>query len=98
MWLGVVYTNKFDADGKVLRRKACLVSKGHSQVTEEDFNKMYTVVVRLESLQMSAVLAAQKGYKIWQVDFMSAYLNSIPEHKIYMHLPPGSLGGEGKLA
>ena len=47
---------------------------------------------------MSAAVAAQEGLEIWQVDFISAYLNSIPEHEVYMRLPPGFPGGEGKLA
>ena len=44
------------------------------------------------------VVAVQEGLEIWQVDFVSTYLNSIPEHKVYMKLPPGFLGEEGKLA
>lgn len=38
-------------------------------------------------------IAAQDGLEIWQVDFISAYLNSIPEHEVYMRLPPGFPGG-----
>lgn len=93
-----VYANKFNADGNVVRRKARLVAKGYSQVAGEDFDETYAAVVRLESLRMSAAIAAQESFEIWQVDFVSAYLNSIPEHEVYMHLPPGFPGGEGKLA
>lgn len=82
----------------MIRRKARLVAKGFSQVAGEDFDETYAAVVHLESLRMSAAIAAQEGLEIWQIDFVSAYLNSIPEHKIYMRLPPGFPGGEGKLA
>ena len=34
-------------------------------------------------------IAAQKGLKIWQVDFISAYLNSDCQYNVYMELPPG---------
>ena len=92
-----VYANKHNAEGDVIRRKACLVAKGFSQVAGEDFDKTYAAVVQLKSLHMSAAIAAQEGLEIWQVDFISAYLNSIPEHKVYIHLPPVFPGGEGKL-
>ena len=93
-----VYANKFNMEGKVTCRKACLVAKGYSQVAGEDFDETYAAVVCLEYLQMSVAVAAETGLKIWQVDFVLAYLNSIPEHKVYMHLPLGFPGGEGKLA
>ena len=93
-----VYANKFNADGEIVRRKARLVAKGFSQVAGEDFDETYVAVVQLESLRMLAAIAAQEGFEIWQIDFVSAYLNSIPEHEIYMRLPPGFPGGEGKLA
>lgn len=75
-----------------------MVAKGYSQVASKDFDETYVAVVHLESLRMSAAIAAQEGLEIWQVDFVSTYLNSIPEQKVYMKLPPGFLGGEGKLA
>ena len=93
-----VFANKFNAEGEATRRRACLVVKGFSQVASEDFDEMYVAVMRLESLWMSAAVAAQEGLEIWQVDFVSAYLNSIPKHEVYMKPPPGLLGGEGKLA
>jgi len=34
-------------------------------------------------------IAAQKGMKIWQVNFVSAYLNSDCQYDVYMELPPG---------
>ena len=93
-----VYVNKFNADGNVVWRKAWLVAKGYSQVAGEDFDETYAAVVCLELLRMSAAIATQESFKIWQVNFVSAYLNSIPEHEVYMRLPPGFPGGEGKLA
>lgn len=81
-----------------MRHKARLVAKGFSQVAGEDFDETYAAVVRLKSLRMLAAIAAQEGFEIWQIDFISAYLNSILEHEIYMWLPPGFPRGEGKLA
>ncbi|KAG5721928.1 hypothetical protein E4T56_gene18424 [Termitomyces sp. T112] len=33
---------------------------------------------------------------IWQIDFITVYLNSILEFQVFMDLPPGFPGGEGK--
>ena len=40
-------------------------------------------------------ITAQKGLKIWQVNFVSTYLNSDCQYDVYMELPPGfALQGE----
>ena len=41
-------------------------------------------------------VTAMCGLEIWQVDFVSVYLNSVPEFQVYMDVPPGLSGGEGK--
>ncbi|GLB45566.1 putative reverse transcriptase (RNA-dependent DNA polymerase) [Lyophyllum shimeji] len=92
-----VYANKYDADGNIVRRKARLVAKGFSQVHGEDFDETYAAVVRLESIRMTIAIAAQLGMHLWQVDFVSAYLNSVLSHTVYMQVPPGFRGGEGKV-
>lgn len=46
---------------------------------------------------MAAAVAATLGLHIWQVDFVSAYLNSVLKHTVYMRIPPGFPGGEGKV-
>jgi len=84
-----VFTNKYDAGGNVIKWKARLVAKGFSQIQGEDFDETYAAVARLESFHIAMAVAAQKGMKIWQVDFVSAYLNSDCQYNIYIELPPG---------
>jgi len=84
-----VFTNKYNADGNVIKWKARLITKGFSQVQEEDFNERYAVVAHLESFCITMAVAAQKWLKIWQVNFISAYLNSDCQYNVYMELPPG---------
>ena len=50
---------------------------------------MYAAVAQLESFRIAMAVAAQKGLKIWQVDFVSAYLNSDCQYDVYIELPPG---------
>ncbi len=63
-----VFAIKFDENGRVLKRKARLVVQGFSQIAGVDFDKTYASVVRLESIRMSAAIAAHLGLRVWQVD------------------------------
>ena len=47
------------------------------------------MVARLESFCIAMAIAAQKGMKIWQANFVSAYLNSDCQYDVYIELPPG---------
>ncbi|KAG6863829.1 hypothetical protein C0991_002822 [Blastosporella zonata] len=53
-------------------------------------------MVHLESLRMTVTVAAHLGLHMWQVDFVSTFLNSELTHTVYMRVPPGFWGGEGK--
>jgi len=80
----------------VVKRKARLVVKGFSQVPGEDFDETYAAVARLESFRIVMAVVAQKGLKTWQVDFVSAYLNSPCKYKVYMQIPPGFVVPQGR--
>ena len=95
MW---VYANKYNTDGNVIRRKACLVAKGFLQIPGLKYDQTYASVVRLESFQMVAAIAATLNLHLWQVDIISAFLYSPNEFPIYMHQPLGFVkpGEEGR--
>jgi len=84
-----VFANKYNVDGNVIKWKVRLVVKSFSQVQGEDFDEMYAMVAWLKSFRIAMAVAAQKGMKIWQVNFISAYMNSDCQYDIYMELPPG---------
>ncbi len=84
-----VFGMKWDGDGNWLRDKARLVGKGYTQQYGLDYNDTWAAVTRLESVRMSAAVAAKLDLVLWQVDFVSAYLNSETKEDIYMRQPPG---------
>jgi len=43
-----VYANKYNDKGHIVARKARLVAKGFTQILEEDYDKTYASVMRLE--------------------------------------------------
>ena len=84
-----VYAVKWKEDGMVERRKVRTVAKGFTQVIGEDYNETYTSVARLESVRLVCAIAASRGLRLWQVNFVSAFLNSDNAYEMYMEQPKG---------
>jgi hypothetical protein len=80
-----VFHNKQDEHGVVTRNKARLVAKGYSQVEGLDFDETYAPVARLESI---CILLAY-GFKLYQMDVKSAFLNGPIKEEVYVEQPPG---------
>jgi hypothetical protein len=70
-----VFCNKQDEHGVVIRIKAQLVAKGYSQVEGLDFDETYAPVARLESIRILLAYATYRGFKLYQMDVKSAFLN-----------------------
>ena len=79
-----VYRTKLNTDGTVNKYKARLVVKGYAQVFGVDFSETFAPVARLDTIRMLLALAAQKRWKIYQLDVKSAFLNGYLQEKIYV--------------
>ena len=88
---------KWKDDGTVDRRKARTVVKGFTQVLGEDYDETYTSVAWLESVQLVCAIAASWRLRLWQIDFVSAFLNSESMFDIYMEQPRGFEEGGNDL-
>ena len=84
-----VYDIKWDGEGNRIKDKARLVGKGYTQQFGVDYNETWAGVTRLESVRMTAALAAKHNLKLWRIDFVAAYLNSVTKEDIYMRQPEG---------
>ncbi len=85
-WL---YNIKWDSEGNHIKDKARLVDKGYTQQLGIDYNETWAGVTRLESVHITAAIAAKLNLRIWQIDFVGAYLNSLTKEDIYMRQPEG---------
>jgi hypothetical protein len=83
-----VFHNKQDAHGVVTRNKARLVAKGYSKVDGLDFYETFTLVARLESIHMLHACATHHGFKHYQMDIKSAFLNGPIKEEVYVEQPP----------
>jgi hypothetical protein len=79
-----VFRNKEDAHGVVTRNKAQLVAKGYSQVKGLDFDETFAHVARLESIRMLLIYATHHGFKLYQMDVKTAFLNSPIKEEVYV--------------
>ena len=71
-----VFRNKLNEDGQVTRNKARLVCKGYSQEEGIDYGETFAPVARLGVRTLLAYVA-HRGFKVYQMDVKSAFLNGI---------------------
>jgi hypothetical protein len=79
-----VFRNKQDEHGVVIRNKARLVAKGYSQVEGLDFGETYAPVARLESIRILLAYDTYHGFKLYQMDVKSAFLNGPIKEEVYV--------------
>ncbi|KAM2677793.1 hypothetical protein EV1_004297 [Malus domestica] len=84
-----VFKTKLNLDGTVQKHKARLVAKGYAQKPGIDYNETFAPVARLDTIRTLIALAAQKGWKLFQLDVKSAFLNGILEEEVYIEQPEG---------
>ncbi|XP_072151395.1 uncharacterized protein [Setaria viridis] len=84
-----IFKNKHGEDGHVVRNKARLVAQGFSQKEGIDYGETFAPVARLEAIRILLAFAASRGYKLYQMDVKSAFLNGFIEEEVYVKQPPG---------
>jgi hypothetical protein len=72
-----VFKNKYGEDGQVVRNKACLVAQYFSQVEGLDFRETFAHVAHPEAIRILLAFVASKGFKLYQMDVKSAFLNGV---------------------
>lgn len=84
-----ILKTKLKLDGSVQNYKAKLVVKDYAQQFGVDYNETFSPVLRQDIIRAILALAAQKGWKVFQLDVKSAFLNVVLEEEIYIEQPPG---------
>jgi hypothetical protein len=71
------FQKQIGEDGEVVRNKAHLVAQGFSQVEGLNFRETFAPVVHLEAIRILLVFATSSGFKLYQMDVKSAFLNDV---------------------
>jgi hypothetical protein len=72
-----------------VRNKTCLVAKGFSQIEDLDFGETFAPIACLEAIKILLAFAASKGFKLYQMDVKSAFLNGVIHEEVFVRKPPG---------
>jgi hypothetical protein len=64
------------------------VAKDYSQVEGLNFDKTFTPVARLESIHILLGYTTHYGFKLYQMDIKSAFLNGPIKEEVYVEQPP----------
>ncbi|KAK9053585.1 hypothetical protein SSX86_024659 [Deinandra increscens subsp. villosa] len=83
-----VFKCKKDDRGVIVRNKARLVVQGFSQIVGIDFNEVYAPVARIKAIRIFLAFAAYHGFKVYQMDVKSAFLNGTNREEVYVKQPP----------
>lgn len=84
-----MYKTKLDEQGNISKHKARLVVKGYSQRHRIDYSEVYAPVARMDTVRLIIALAAQRGWKLHQLDVKSAFLHGELEEDVYVDQPKG---------
>ena len=71
------------------RNKARLVVKGYNQEEGIDYGETFAPVARLEVVRLPLAFACMSGFKLFQMDVKSAFLNGFINEEVYVEQPPG---------
>ena len=64
----LMFRNKLDEYGAMVRNKARLVTKGYNKEEGIDFDKIFAPLARLEVIHILLSFASHMGIKLFQMD------------------------------
>ena len=73
----------------ITRNKARLVAKGYNQEEGIDYDETYAPVAQLEAVRLLLAFSCIKGFKLFQMDVKSAFLNGYINEEVFVSQPLG---------
>jgi hypothetical protein len=72
-----------------VRIKAHLVAQGFSQLEGLDFGETFAPVTHLEAIRILLAFGTSKGFKLYQMDMETIFLNGVIQDEVFVRQPPG---------
>ncbi|GKE47079.1 putative ribonuclease H-like domain-containing protein, partial [Tanacetum coccineum] len=85
----LVYRNKKDERGIVIKNKARFVAQGYTQKEGINYDEVFAPVARIEAIRLFLAYASYKDFVVYQMDVKSAFLYGKIEKEVYPCQPPG---------
>ena len=80
-----IYKVKFNSVGDIEKYKARLVAKGFAQKYGVDYEETFAPMVKMPTVRIILTLSTAQGWKFFQLDVKSAFLNGDLYVKIFMN-------------
>ena len=84
-----VFKRKYDAEGQMEQYKSQLVAEGFFQKQGVDYDEIFCLIVRFESVRTIIALPAKHDLKLHRLEITTAFLNGQFKEAIYMKQPEG---------
>jgi hypothetical protein len=84
-----VWKNKEGEKGEVVRNKSTLFAQGYSKKEGINYEETFAPVARLEAIRILLAFNVAKGFKLYQMDMKSAFLNGVLEEEVFVRHPLG---------
>ncbi|KAI9165093.1 hypothetical protein LWI28_007524 [Acer negundo] len=83
----LIFRNKSDEDGNIMRNKARLVTQWYSQIEGIDFKETFAPIVRLKSIRLLFSISYVHKFKLHQIDVKSAFLDGFLQKEVFVEQP-----------
>jgi hypothetical protein len=83
-----IFKNKQEEDGEVVRNMAHLVAQGFIEVEGLDFGETFASAARLEAVRILLAFVTFNGFKLYQMNVKSAFLNCVIQEKVFVRQSP----------
>ncbi|CAI7882738.1 unnamed protein product [Closterium sp. NIES-53] len=93
----LIFRHKYGPYGELTRYKSRLVAKGFQQTKGKVFDEIFVPVGKGTTLRVMLGTAANRGWRIKQMDITTAFLNGIILEELYMLQPEGLDDGSGRV-
>ena len=74
-----------------MKNKERLVCKGYAQDEGIDFEEIFSMIARLETIRMFLEFACFKNFKVYQMNAKSTFFNGNLEEEVYIEKSEGFL-------
>jgi hypothetical protein len=71
----------------VRRYKEILVAKGFQNIHEIDYDETFSLVTKMDSIQLALVIATSRGWEVHYMDVKNSFLHRDILEDIYMEHP-----------